>query len=150
MDAEAFSSLIQAAESQLDSNPEAALQQLESALELYKGDYLPDARYESWAAVEREHLAVQFLQSADHLCGLFLRFGRLEECVSLAHRILAEDPCWERAYRHLMHAFARLGDHGQVARTYRRCVQTLEAELLVTPAEETTALYHTLTGNQGP
>jgi DNA-binding SARP family transcriptional activator len=43
-----------------------------------------------------------------------------------------------------MLAFDRLGDHGQVARTYRRCVQALKDELDVPPAPETEALFQKL------
>ena len=59
--------------------------------------------------------------------------------------MLALDNCWERAYRHLMLAYAQLGDHGQLARTYQRCVDTLRSELDVAPSLETEKLYHTLT-----
>ena len=45
-----------------------------------------------------------------------------------------------------MLAYHALGDRGQVARTYARCVQTLRQELDVEPAAETQALYRRLTG----
>ncbi|MCB9135550.1 MAG: tetratricopeptide repeat protein [Anaerolineales bacterium] len=145
LDAREFTQQVREAEAQLPDYPNRAIPILEQALSLYPGEYIPEARYETWAAAKREQLAVVFLQAADRLCELYLRIGRFEETISLAHRILGEDPCWERAYQHLMQAYVRVGDHGQAARTYHRCVETLEKELEVPPSAETEQLYKTLT-----
>lgn len=117
---------------------------LASALELYQGEYLPDARYESWAALEREHLAVMFLRAADLFCELGLKRKEYEKVIDVCGRIIGQDNCWERAYRHMMQAYDQLGDHGQVARTYQRCVETLKKEIDVLPSEVTTNLFNQL------
>lgn len=117
---------------------------LEEAVMLYRGDYLPDSLYEPWAAEERERLAALFLEAADKLCELYLQNSRFNETIDLSQRILARDNCWERAYRHLMQAYNALGDRGQLARTYQRCLQTLKDELDVPPSQETQDLYRKL------
>ena len=124
----------------------AALPFLEKALALYQGEYLPEVRYENWTAEEREHLSVRFLRAADRLSEIYLNMSHPEAVVDLCQQILAQDNCWERAYRHLMLAYNQLGDHGQVARTYQRCVQTLRTELDVAPAHQTETLFRDLTG----
>ena len=121
-----------------------SLKQLEEAVKLYRGDYLPDSLYEPWAAEERERLATLFLEAADKLCELYLRSGQYNEAIDLSQRILARDNCWERAYRHLMQAYNALGDRGQLARTYQRCQQILKDELDVPPSQETQELYKNL------
>ena len=121
-----------------------SLEQLQEAVSLYRGDYLPDSLYEPWAAEERERLASLFLESADKLCELYLETNRFNETIDLSQRILARDNCWERAYRHLMQAYNALGDRGQLARTYQRCQQTLKDELDVPPSQETQDLYRKL------
>lgn len=121
------------------------LNQLQRAVNLYQGEYLPDALYETWAAEERERLSALFLETADHLVETMLRHARYAEAIELAQRLLAQDNCWERAYRHLMLAYDKLGDRGQVGRTYQRCVQALRDELDVSPSLETEKLYHRLT-----
>ncbi len=141
IDAQAFGLALLAAEEETAR----AMAHLEDAVRLYQGEFLPDARYEPWAAPEREHLSVQFLQAADRLCALYLKEERYLESIETAQRILAQDRCWERAYRHLMRAYHQLGDHGQVARTYRRCRESLSEELEVSPSGETEALYRQLT-----
>lgn len=119
---------------------------LQQALALYQGEYLPEARYDTWAAGERERLATVFLESADGLVEQLVEAAHYREAIDLCLRILDQDNCWERAYRHLMLAYAGLGDRGQVARVYQRCVQMLREELDVAPAPETEALYARLKG----
>lgn len=134
LDADEFS----VAARQADSVP------LERAVALYKGEYLPETLYETWAAEERERLAALFLESADKLTEKYIQHGRFAEAIDLAQRVLTHDNCWERAYRHLMQAYAALGDRGQVGRAYQRCIQTLRGELNLDPSPETNALYQKL------
>ena len=118
---------------------------LQKAIELYKGEYLPDTLYETWAAEEREKLSALFLETADTLAEALVAQKNYAKAIDLCQRILAQDNCWERAYRHLMLAYDGLSDRGQVGRTYQRCVQTLRDELDISPAPETQKLYERLT-----
>lgn len=145
LDAEQFAALVAQANAALKQHPAQAVPLLEEAIALYKGVYLPEAIYETWAAAERERLAVLFLSAADRLAEIYVDSRRYEQAVDLSYRLLAADNCWERAYRHLMRAYHGLGNHGRIARTYHRCVETLQEELDVSPAEETTALFDKLT-----
>ena len=134
-----------AARSALSASP-PNLGLFQRAVSLYAGEYLPETLYESWAAVKREHLSALFLETADQLAEMQLKQKRYAEVIELCQRILAEDNCWERAYRYLMLAYEQLGDHGQVGRTYQRCLQVLAEELDVLPSEETKTLFKKITG----
>ncbi len=142
IDAEHFAALVALTHGR---PPAEAVPLLEEALSLYKGDYLPEALYETWAAGERERLAVLFLSAADRLAELYVASKLYDQAIDVCHRILAADNCWERAYRCLMVAYHEMGNHGQIARVYQRCVQNLREELDVSPAAETTALFASLT-----
>ena len=120
-------------------------EKMEQAVELYRGDYLPENLYESWLAEERERLASSFLESADRLTELWIERGQYAQAIDLAQKILARDNCWERAYRLLMLAYDQLGDRGQVGRTFQRCTRALRDELDVSPSPETKELYDKLT-----
>ncbi|HEX7568141.1 MAG TPA: BTAD domain-containing putative transcriptional regulator [Anaerolineaceae bacterium] len=144
LDAEAFTDAVRQGEALLEKTPETGMALLKEALAQYKGEYLPEERYETFAAAERERLAVLFLHSADRLSEAYIKFKKPSEAVELCQRILAIDDCWERAYGHLMKAYSLLGNHGMLARTYQHCVQTLRKELDVSPAPETEALYQQL------
>ncbi|GAB4501630.1 MAG: BTAD domain-containing putative transcriptional regulator [Anaerolineales bacterium] len=119
---------------------------LQQALDFYHGEYLPETLYQNWALEERERLASLFLEAADRLAELLLEENKYVEVIDLCQRVLLQDNCWERAYRHLMLAYDRLGDRGQVGRTWQRCLQTLRDELELDPAPETQALYERLVG----
>jgi DNA-binding SARP family transcriptional activator len=121
------------------------MKSLGKALALYHGDYLPEALYEAWVAEEREMLASLFLDSADRLTRLLIEKEQYADVIDLSQRVLTKDNCWERAYRHLMLAYDKLGDHGQVGRMYQRCVQALNDELDISPSPETQELYEKLT-----
>lgn len=142
LDAEQFSQNMR----QVVRTPNNDLDELQKAMGLYQGEYLPDTLYETWAAEERERLATLFLEVSDHLVELLLKHECYAEAIDLSQRVLTQDNCWERAYRHLMLAFDKLGDRGQVGRTYQRCVQILREELDVSPAPETEKLYQLIVG----
>jgi DNA-binding SARP family transcriptional activator len=145
LDAQVFKTWIYQANALFDTNLDQAISLIQNALSLYRGEYLPEARYDTWAAAEREHLAVLFLRSADRLVNIYIQENRFEDTVDLCQRVLFFDNCWERAYRYMMVAFDRLGDHGQAARTYNRCVKTLREELDISPTAETINLYKKIT-----
>ena len=65
LDVEAFSNLVKQAGKTYPGL-------LQKAIDLYRGDYLPEALYEAWAAEERERLASLFLESADRLIESFI------------------------------------------------------------------------------
>jgi ATP/maltotriose-dependent transcriptional regulator MalT/DNA-binding SARP family transcriptional activator len=145
LDVDQFTSLLEEAEKLVGNDTNQALDLYGKALEIYQGEYLPDARYMTWPIVEREHFAVLYLQTADKFCELNLSKRQYHQVIEECRRILSYDGCWERAYRHLMKAYDGLGDHGQVARVYRRCVDNLRTELNVKPSVETDLLFHKLT-----
>jgi len=146
LDTDDFADFIERAEAVVAQDSKQAVEWYRKGLALYHGEFLPDARYMDWSAVEREHLAVLYLQTADRFCELSLELGNYQEVIVECGRILSQDSCWERAYRHLMAAYDGLGDHGQVARTYQRCVETMDEELGVGPSAETVSLYVELIG----
>ena len=140
LDSEQFANAIREA-GKPTSDPLALLEQ---AVGLYRGEYLPDALYENWAIEERERLSTLYLEAADRLSELYIQKEKFNQAIDLCQRVLAQDNCWERAYRHLMLAYDSMGDRGQVGRTYQRCTQTLRDELDVSPSAETRALYERL------
>ena len=148
LDAEDFLNMIQRAEAHVTGAPGRAMILFERALEHYQGDFLSDARYEPWTAEEREHLSVHFLRAADQLSSLYLAADQAKAAIEVSQRILSQDNCWERAYRHMMRAYHQIGDQGQVARTYQRCIATLRNELDVGPSPQTETLYRELTQDQ--
>lgn len=145
IDADIFEAQISAAHRALPTDPETAIQQYHRAVALYRGDYLPERRYEDWCSPERERLQVLALGAMTALADLLLEETPLES-IRLTQHALELDPLWENAYRTQMRAHMALGNRPLAVRAYRQCEQTLERELGIPPLPETEALYRQITG----
>lgn len=119
---------------------------LERAVELYRGDFLEglNARsgsFEDWLMVERTRLREQMLEGTEALLAHLRDKGAIERASRIAVRLVALDPIRESAHRALMELYALLGQHAAALRQYRRCRETLQRVLGVTPEPETDLLY---------
>jgi DNA-binding SARP family transcriptional activator len=124
---------------------------LEQALSLYRGDLLPDDRYEEWTLLPRQELFR--LQREDRLS---LAAHRREArdyagAISLLTPLLASDTADEPVHRELMRLYTLSGQRHEALRQYRACVDALAEEIDAPPAPETTALYtQILSGELSP
>ena len=123
-----------------EGRTEDGIVQLRAALQLYSGDYLPDALYESWASEPRDRILALYLRATDQLSTVLIEREAYEEAINLCQQIVERDPCWERAYRSLMVAHTRQGNRALALRAYQRCVEALSTDLGVDPAPTTVAL----------
>ena len=131
------------------SDPGRAIEHYRAAVDLYGGDYLPDALYEDWASAERERLLTLYLSSASRLAEMLLESQEDQEAITLAEAVLARDACWEEAYRVLMRAHQRRGNRPQAVRAYQRCISALRDELGLEPMPETQRLYLQIRDGEG-
>jgi DNA-binding SARP family transcriptional activator len=131
----------------LDNNIEAAIAYHQQALALYKGDYLPERRYEDWSSAERERLQVLALGLMTTLADLLLAFNPLES-IRLTQHVLAIDPVWENAYHTQMRAYMAQGNRPLALRIYEQCLKVLKHELGVEPLPETRRLYEQILNDQ--
>jgi LuxR family maltose regulon positive regulatory protein len=141
VDADRFVELVKSGARAESRDPDLAVGSYRAAVDLYHGDYLPDALYQDWASGEREHLLTLFLSSASRLAELLLESRDDQEAIALAETVLSRDPCWEEAYRVLMRAYERRGNRPQAIRVYQRCETALREELGLAPMPETIKLY---------
>jgi two-component SAPR family response regulator len=141
VDAEEFSRSVTAAARVESTDPDRAISQYRRAVDLYAGDYLPDALYEDWTSAERERLLTLYLSGASRLAELLVQRHEEQEAIALAGSILARDRCWEEAYRVLMRAYDQRGNRPQAVRVYHRCTSALREELDLEPMPETTRIF---------
>ncbi|MCB0046473.1 MAG: bacterial transcriptional activator domain-containing protein [Caldilineaceae bacterium] len=141
IDGDAFEAAIaQGNQLRQENEVEAAIERYKRALAYYRGDYLPERRYEDWSSVERERLQVLALNLMTTLGSLLVDRSPLET-IRLTERVLAIDPIWEDAYRTQMRAYIATGNRPLALRTYQRCVTVLAEELGIDPLPQTTDLY---------
>jgi DNA-binding SARP family transcriptional activator/Tfp pilus assembly protein PilF len=138
VDVEAFES--KAAAALRSDNPGL----FEAALDLYRGDLLPEDLYEDWAAVSRERLRGLYGD-------LLFRFAQLrEECgdyadgVGLLRSLVDADPTNEEAHRRLMRLQALTGNRLGAFQQYRQLVQVLRSDAGVEPDRTTVELYDSI------
>lgn len=141
VDADAFEDAIAEGNRHLPHDKKEAIVHFHRALALYRGDFLPERRYEDWTSAERERLQVLALGLMTTLARLLLTDAPLET-IRLTEQVLSIDPVWEDAYRLQMRAYVAQGNRPLALRTYQRCVDVLAAELALDPLPETQALFN--------
>jgi two-component SAPR family response regulator len=145
VDADAFEAWVAQGNHVLLEHPTAAIEHYRQALALYKGDYLPERRYEDWTSAERERLQLLALGTMTTLASLLVTQSPLES-IRLTQHVLTVDPVWEAAYRVQMQAYLIQGNRPLALRTYQKCVEMLQSELGVDPLPETQQLYQHVAG----
>lgn len=120
-----------------------AIAGLRAAVELYRGEYLADLRYEDWAIPEREAYRAVHLQALERIAELAEAEHRIDEVFDAATRLVRADPCREDAHRMLMRCHADRCRLGDVIRQFESCRTSL-AGIGVSPSPETIGLYRSL------
>jgi predicted ATPase/DNA-binding SARP family transcriptional activator len=127
--------------------PDAGIEPLQEAVELYRGDfmagfYVRDApAFEEWMLAQAARLRTSALGGLHKLALMYARQGDYEQGIATTRRLLELEPWHEEAHRQLMLLLARAGRRGAALAQYQTCHQVLAEELGVEPAAETTALY---------
>lgn len=130
------------------SDPDFILRNAQVAVDLYKGDYLAEALYDSWTLEERERLLARYLATATALANRLLEQNDMQHTIQICEQVLRRDRCYEEAYQTLLLAYARSGSRSQALRSYDRCVNALQDDLGIEPLPETTELYERIKHNE--
>jgi two-component SAPR family response regulator len=115
----------------------------QSAIQLYRGDYLPDVD-EPWTLTERERIHRIFVDKILKLARLQFNLGDLNGSLENCHRALLDDPCLEEAHRLAMRIYAATGNRAAIVRQFAQCRQALQDEIDAPPSSQTEDLYTTL------
>jgi predicted ATPase/DNA-binding SARP family transcriptional activator len=112
-----------------------------AALELYKGDLLPEDPYEDWTSARREELRSLYLD-------LLMELARLQEerkdypaALETLGKVLESEPALEAAHHSQMRLYLLLGQRRKAIKQYERLREALRQELDVEPDEESQALF---------
>lgn len=124
-----------------EKETDKAMNYLQKGLQYYSGDFLPDRLYDDWCIQEREALLNYFLRGAEKLAQLHVRREEYDAAIEWCLKIISKDITWEEAYRLLMYCYYRKNNRPQAMKWYKKCCDTLENELGVTPLEPTVHMY---------
>jgi TolB-like protein len=124
-----------------------SVQDLETAVALYAGEFMADALIrdecaEEWIAAHRRNLESSLLRCLGSLLSAYKRLDRHDDIDRVATRILALDPYDEDAHRGLIGVHLLRGQRTLAFRQLQRCRDNLR-ELSLTPSPETEGLVRT-------
>ncbi len=122
---------------------------LETAVQVYQGDLLPD-NYDDWIVPLREELRQTYLNALQQLIALLETQQAYRAAARYAQRLIQQDPLDEPAYVQLMRLHALSGDRAGVRRVYEQCAATLRRELDVEPGPATQDAYQQLARLEPP
>jgi len=138
-DAEVFERETAAALRDLRAGADAA-ERLESALALYRGDFLRDEAVGDWHLEIHDRLRRLYVDALSALADLRAGRGDGAGAIDALERLVRAEELREDAHRRLMLALARAGARDRAVRHYERLVRLLRDELDAAPEPETVAL----------
>ncbi len=116
---------------------------LESALSLYQGEFL-EGFYDDWIVDERYRLQESYLNVLARLMQGYENQQRFADALSLAQRLLQDNPLREDAHRMAMRAYCHLGQRNAALEQYALCERSVQEELGVEPMPETNDLFQAI------
>lgn len=141
VDAVLFAEIVRAGRAYLangDLGP--ALDQLESALALWRGDELADCALTGWAAAEGARLAQTRLSVIEDALALRVALGDHQGAAEELEYLVREQPLRERLWELLVAALYGAGRQGDALDAYQRARRVLVSELGVDPGPALTSL----------
>ena len=117
---------------------------LRYALSLYRGDYLPQERFESFVLESRERLSQIFLDVTLMLSRHMLSASRPREAVRILNQGIDYDPLWGDGVETLIQAHVDAGELFGAMRVYRNYETRIQAELGLPPDENLRRLFDRL------
>ena len=113
-------------------------------LEIRRGPFLSEFRYDDWAAVEIARQHDLYLQALEEAARLEVTAGKYVIAIELSRRAIREDPLHETSYVQLMRALWLDGRRTDALREYLRLREVLAKRLEVEPQAQTTQLYEAI------
>lgn len=117
-------------------NLDEAIEGYGKALDLARGEFLAEDRYEDWAVEAREEWRGRRLSALSELSECLALKGRYTEAIEACEKALALDAYREDLHRQLMLCHYCAGEQALALQAYRDYAKTLETELGASPSPE--------------
>ncbi len=131
------------AQAENEKDTQKAVTLYETAIELYKGPFLPDVDA-TWFSMERQRYFEIYLNTLQKLYSFHLKQNELEKALEINKLILQNDPSNEEAYCNAMSIYHGLGNTAAIIRVYEQCKQQLSKEYGLKPSEQTVQHFQSL------
>jgi LuxR family maltose regulon positive regulatory protein len=142
---EEFLTLLKAgAKKEANGQLKQAISLYKTAVESFRGDFLPEELYFPWAEAKRLELRSKYTDLLHQLAELYEKQGTLTRAIDCYKKLVNTDPLDEPAYQRLMLLLARRGMRSAALKVYQDCCQALRIELDTEPDKVTTAIYQNI------
>lgn len=138
-----FEELVREA-SVLEKNKDEQLKLRRAALDLYKGDFLPQAAADIWAMSTTTYFHYQYLTVVNEVMAALVERERFSDVVCVAGKAIAIDPYDESLYLNLILALANTNRPQAARAAYESMSKLFYDEFGVAPSKEMQALYKKL------
>jgi len=137
VDSEVFLNRAEGGHAHLGSgHPEAALQALQTALDCWGGEPLPEDTYADWSYEYRDQLLRAYLQVLEEGAQAALAVGDPFLAESLAARLVAREPLREGGHLLLIRSLAESGNQASALSAFESLKAVLAEELDLEPSRE--------------
>lgn len=130
------------------------INQLEEAVDLYRGDLLYDlvlnevTGFQEWAVFNRERYFRNMIDALKALSKAYFQRSNFDQAYKFAWRYVEMAPLEESAHRMLMRLLTRSGRRNAALQQYQLCKSIISRELGIEPSPETQYLYSQILNNQ--
>jgi DNA-binding SARP family transcriptional activator len=127
-----------------------AIENLKSAIDLYRGEFLEgfsvadSPAFDQWVLARREEFQRLALQTLFNLTEVYIQKDDLESALPYAYRQLELEPWLEEGHQQVMRLLALTRQRSQALAQYEACRKILADELGVEPSQETKWLYNAI------
>lgn len=140
VDSEEFSRVCQLART-AEPGSDQQIKLLTEATRIYKGDYLPGARFETWVVPLSSQYRSQYFQCVYALLEILQGQHRYAEMESICEKATQNDPFEEAAHRYYILSLIRQGKQSKAMGHYSRVTDLFFRELGVSPSAAMRSLY---------
>ncbi|NLO49308.1 MAG: SARP family transcriptional regulator [Clostridiales bacterium] len=139
VDTEEFERLTALAASSEDKQKK--LDYLLSALNLYKGDFLPGASDEFWAVPICTYFHAKYIRHVHETIALLTDMSKFDDIITLCRSAILIEPYDEQVHCSLMRALMAVGAQQNALQHYEYVTDLFFSQFGITPSDQLTALY---------
>jgi len=118
----------------------------DAAVELYKGDLLPEDLYTPWVTLKREEVRKRYIDLLLRTAELYQNEGNSKKAIECHTSIIEADPLFEPSYQRLMLLYSQRGRKAMAVRIFEDLTKLLYEELGISPDKLTISIYERIAG----
>ena len=147
LDLDRMEELYKKAQDLRDSDPIKAIKIYKEAIEIYKGDFLPESSYSEWVIPTRNHFQRLYIKCVNELLEILTAKSMYSEIVNICESVFVVEPYEEDFHLIYMQALVKEKKIKQARSHYEYITAALYRELGVKPSPEMREIYRVMQTN---